>query len=173
MSLSLTGFLSAPLGVPDPLQLTPLSAGNGAAPPAPPQFTYQPISLMEPDPLLSGNGTTADYNQAIGGDGSAYVANQTPYDVADNGAVSTTPTSSTSAAPTWLSALTSLGSGVTAVTGAVSPLINGKPANSPANPGAQPNASGTVATATASKLPWIIGGVIVVILGVVLFWKKK
>jgi len=177
MSFGTLPSFGTPLaGIPSDLPgLTPLGSAD-AAPPPPPQFTYKPIS-MEPDysNFDNGSGNTSDYIDATGGAGSPYIANQTGYDVADNGLLTSTPTGtgSTSSLPSWLSSITSLGTAAGSLATSVAPIINGKPAN-PANPGAQPGANGTVAPATASSITtWIIGGLVVAVLAVVLFWKSR
>lgn len=100
------------------------------------------------DDLLSGDSSVADYLQATGGSGSPYLQNQTPFDALDNGLlqsdagnvtnsngqVTGTTGSSTSSTPGWLQSILAIGGNLagTAVTQNVTPLINGKPATSPA-----------------------------------------
>lgn len=131
--------------------------------------------------LVDGDGTVADYVQNTGGSGSPYVTNQSAYDVADNGLITSnagtttapngapngTTGSTQSQLPSWLSGITSLAGQVTTPVTQISNLINGKPATSGVSPGAQP-VNGLVSPAgIAGFLPWLIGG------GVLLFFLNK
>jgi hypothetical protein len=124
---------------------------------------------------IDGGGTVSDYLQLSGGSGSPIVTNQTPYDVVDNGLLTSnaTPTvnaagattsitgTSQSATPSWLQSILSLSGAANQVAGQVAPLINGRPATGATAPGAQAvNGVVPAASTMSSYLPWIIGAVI-------------
>lgn len=125
--------------------------------------------------MLTASDNPADYlNYMMPG----YTANQTAYDAADNGLVTSSGGSTTITAPTWGQSLLNLFGSAAEIAGTVAPLINGKPASSPANPAAKTTAQGTApATATATPsnktLWWIVGGAVAAVLAAVLMFRKK
>lgn len=122
---------------------------------------------MEDDPQLNGVGSVADYVQNGGGSGSPYIANQDPYSANDDGALNSTaattttngtatgtPTgttgSSTSGLPSWFSNILSTAGNAagTALTQTVTPIVNNKPATSPAPVTGQVAKSGGMSSTT-------------------------
>ena len=138
---------------------------------------------------ISGLGDAADYDAITGG---VLAYNQDPYSAAgsgtlnsSNGGTGTAPAVSSNPAPSngssytppgWLSSLVSVGSGVagTALDNFVSnPLINGKPATSPAAAGQKPAAGSSTITLGGSSFSLTT---ILLIVGAVLaffFFRKK
>jgi hypothetical protein len=116
--------------------------------------------------LVSGQGDTADL---VAGIGDNYTPNQTPFDVADNGLVSTSGNSASSSAPSWLSGLQGLVTTGSSIYGTVSQAVNGKPGTPISKAPAGPNQTTTTPAASnpSSKSLWLIAGAAV--LAVVLF----
>ena len=117
------------------------------------------------DDMLSGDGTEADFVNSYGG---SYVANQTPYDAADNGLVTQSNGTTSVSSPSWTSSLTSLFGLATQGAGTVGQLT-GK-TTAPAATVASP-ASGTAASATSQTMLFI-GLVVAAIVGAFLFFRK-
>lgn len=98
------------------------------------------------DSLVNGTGSPSDYDMITGG---AYSYNQTAFDTVDNGTTANTSTGTGSAPaanappangssytpPGWLSSLSGLATTAGQVTTQLTPIINGKPATSPAAAG--------------------------------------
>lgn len=94
-----------------------------------------PANPMADNSLLSGDGSEADFLNAYG---SSYEANQSAFDVADNGKVTSTDTTTTVNSPSWASSLGSL-FGLAGQGAAVVTAFTGK-TTAPAATVAQPTA---------------------------------
>ena len=126
------------------------------------------------DDYLSGNGSEADALE-YGDGGDNYMANQSPLDVIDNGQVSQGAGGTTVSSPGWMNSLGSLfqlgtqGAGVvTALSGSTT-----SPAATVANPtaGVATGAAATIGGMSKTTL-MIIGGA-VLLLGALLFLRKR
>lgn len=117
------------------------------------------------DNLLNGDGSDSDFVGATGGPGNGYVQNQTGYDRADTGTITSTKsitgtgTKTTATPPAWQSSLSGLFSGAGSLLTAATPLINGKPVQKP--------------TATSSTTMYLIIGAVVVLFGGFLLLRRK
>jgi hypothetical protein len=105
---------------------------------------------MDDEDLLSGDGTAADFLNSTGAD-AIYDDNQTAADMFDNGAVTSSSTSTTVSNPAWQNSLMSLFSVASAGLNTVSPLLG-------STTGAKTAATPAAGSATASKIPtlWIV-----------------
>ena len=116
---------------------------------------------MEED-LINGDGSSADFLNAYG---DQYAANQSGYDVADNGRLTKTDTSASTSSPSWYNSLTGLlNQGVSlagTVGSAVAPFTNKTGSTSAAN-NTTANTTGG-ATGSSSTLLWVIGGAIALV----------
>jgi hypothetical protein len=123
--------------------------------------------------LLAGSGSDADFLNLFGDN---YEANQSAYDVADNGGVSTTNDVTTVTSPGWFSSLTSVlnqGVQLAGTVGTVAGIFTDKPGKTSAakNTAANTTPGAGAASGLKSFLPWIIGG-IVAVAGLVLLLRK-
>jgi LPXTG-motif cell wall-anchored protein len=127
--------------------------------------------MDDDDDLLDGDGSEADSLNSSGG-GAAYIANQSPLDVIDNGQVTQSGGATTVAPPSWMTSLTSLFSGgASAVTNAMGAVTGTgtTPAHTVTTPGTGTAASTIGGMSTTTLM--IIGG-IVLLLGALLFFRK-
>ena len=101
-----------------------------------------------PDEFNDGSGAggpnEAQTVQNNGNTGNAYLNNQTPWDIADNGVVASNGKQSSYTPPNWLAGVQSAFGGIAQTATKVAPIINGKPATSPANPGDKAGPKGLV-----------------------------
>lgn len=134
--------------------------------------------MEEDDPVLDGDGSTADDLNADTGAGAAYVANQTAFDVADNGNVAQTPApgggSTTTTTPaSWLTSLNSTLTSASPLATTALTLV-GK-STAPAQKVAQPGTGTAAAAATtsgSSKTMYIVLGALALLAAVFFLFRK-
>lgn len=122
--------------------------------------------------LLDGDGSEADALNSSGG-GAAYIANQSPLDVIDNGQVTQSGGTTTVAPPSWMTSLTSLFSGGASAVQSAMGAVTGtgtSPSSRVATPGTGTAASSTIGGMSTTTLMIIVG--IVLLLGALLFFRK-
>ena len=126
------------------------------------------------DPVLSGDGSIADELNSDTGAGENYVANQTPFDVAENGQVTQIGNSTTVNPPGWLDSLTSIYKVATQVAPLVTNLSGSTttPATKVNTPGAGTPSSGTAAS-SSSKMLYIVLAIAAAALAVLFLHGKK
>ena len=105
-----------------------------------------------------------------GGMGSVYADNQTAFDVADNGSVTQTGSSTTVNSPGWASSLGSLFTAASGVAQTVTPIIAS--GTSPAAKAAAP-AAGTGSVTSGGSTWMIAAGFLALVAGAFLFFRKK
>ena len=129
--------------------------------------------------LISGDGSIASELNSDSGAGANYIANQTPFDVAENGQVTQSPaagggTTTTVNPPGWLSSLTS----VFQMAGQAAPVVQAltgsttTPATKVNTPGAG-TPSGTAAASSSSKMLYIVLAIAAAALAVLFLHGKK
>jgi hypothetical protein len=143
------------------------------------------------DNAINGTGSASDYDYLTGG---IYSASQDPATAVDNGmvnnAVAGTGTANAGATvtppaggssytpPAWLSGLLGAAGSVGVTATQIAGVVNGKAATSPAAAGQPLPTAGRATVSTGGMsltqyLPWILGGVVAVILGIIVLKKKK
>jgi hypothetical protein len=127
------------------------------------------------DNLINGDGSTADFVNAYG---DTAIANQTPADTIDTGAMTKGNGTATTSPPSWLSSLTGLISTGANAAGAVAPLVGTltgsttKPNAAVAAPARQVAATPSTSSTSKFTLYAIIGAALAGVLILVLALRK-
>jgi predicted lipid-binding transport protein (Tim44 family) len=117
--------------------------------------------------MLAGNGSEADFLNAYG---SSYEDNQTAFDVADNGKVTSTDTTTTVNSPGWASSLSSL-FGLASTGANVVSALTGK-TTAPAATVAAP-AAGTSVSSGGMSTMLLVGIGLALLVGAFLFFRRR